>query len=454
LSVGNRFTENTMGLAPAKVMIADDEKNIRELLRDVLSPLVSHVVAVENGVKALGLLEKEEFDVLLLDMNMPGLDGIEVLKRTKSQDIPTEVVILTAHASVMTAVEAMKLGAYDYLMKPFKIVELAPVIEKAYEKKKLRNENLLLKTQVKRQWETLSIIAESPAMREVLEMAKKVAGSAYPVLIIGESGVGKELVARTIHGSSARADESYVVINCGAIPENMIESELFGFEKGAFTGAHARKPGLLEIAHQGTLFLDEIGDMPQPLQIKLLRVIETGCFYRLGGTREMKVDVRVLSATNKNLKTEIEKGAFRQDLYYRISALKLVLPPLRDRQEDIVPLIMHFQSRDLAFKQKMFNDPALKILSAYSWPGNVRELQHVVHRALLLSKGNVIGPADLPSDLMMEPGPGSARLDDRERLHVLTVLKKSGGDKIKTAEILGIHPKTLARKLFGYGLAG
>ena len=440
-----------MGLASAKVMIADDEKNIRELLRDELSPLVSHVVEVQNGSKALELLEKEEFDVLLLDMNMPGLDGIDVLKSIKSQEIPTEVIILTAHATVMTAVEAMKLGAYDYLMKPFKIIELAPIIEKAYEKKKLRNENLLLKTQVKRQWETRTLIAESPAMREVLETAAKVAGSAYPVLITGESGTGKELVARTIHAASARSDEPYVVINCGALPENMIESELFGYEKGAFTGAHARKPGLLEIAHQGTLFLDEIGDMPQPLQVKLLRVIETGCFYRLGGTREMKVDLRVLSATNKNLKVEIEKGTFRQDLYYRISALNIFLPPLRDRQEDIVPLIRHFQSSDPVFRQKAFTDEALKALSAYAWPGNVRELQHVVHRVLLLSRGNVIGPADLPPDLTMQAGPDSARLDDRERQHILTVLKKSGGDKIKAAEILGIHPKTLARKLSGYG---
>lgn len=440
-----------MGLASAKVMIADDEKNIRELLRDELSPLVSHVVEVQNGSKALELLEKEEFDVLLLDMNMPGLDGIDVLKSIKSQEIPTEVIILTAHATVMTAVEAMKLGAYDYLMKPFKIIELAPVIEKAYEKKKLRNENLLLKTQVKRQWETRTLIAESPAMREVLETAAKVAGSAYPVLITGESGTGKELVARTIHAASARSDEPYVVINCGALPENMIESELFGYEKGAFTGAHARKPGLLEIAHQGTLFLDEIGDMPLPLQVKLLRVIETGCFYRLGGTREMKVDMRVLSATNKNLKAEIEKGTFRQDLYYRISALNIFLPPLRDRQEDIVPLIRHFQSNDPVFRQKTFTDEALKVLSAYTWPGNVRELQHVVHRVLLLSRGNVIGPADLPPDLTMQTGPDSARLDDRERQHILTVLRKSGGDKIKAAEILGIHPKTLARKLSGYG---
>ncbi|MDA8423825.1 MAG: sigma-54 dependent transcriptional regulator [Nitrospiraceae bacterium] len=440
-----------MGLASAKVMIADDEKNIRELLRDELSPLVSHVVEVQNGSKALELIEKEEFDVLLLDMNMPGLDGIDVLKSIKSQEIPTEVIILTAHATVMTAVEAMKLGAYDYLMKPFKIIELAPVIEKAYEKKKLRNENLLLKTQVKRQWETRTLIAESPAMREVLETAAKVAGSAYPVLITGESGTGKELVARTIHAASSRSDEPYVVINCGALPENMIESELFGYEKGAFTGAHARKPGLLEIAHQGTLFLDEIGDMPQPLQVKLLRVIETGCFYRLGGTREMKVDMRVLSATNKDLKAEIEKGTFRQDLYYRVSALNIFLPPLRDRQEDIVPLIRHFQSNDPVFRQKTFTDEALNVLSAYAWPGNVRELQHVVHRVLLLARGNVIGPGDLPPDLTMKAGTDSARLDDRERQHILTVLKKSGGDKIKAAEILGIHPKTLARKLSGYG---
>jgi len=441
-----------MGLEPAKVMIADDEKNIRELLRDELLPLVSHVVGVENGTKALELLEKEEFDVLLLDMNMPDLDGIEVLKRIKSQEIPTEVVILTAHATVMTAVEAMKLGAYDYLMKPFKMVELAPVIEKAYEKKKLRNENLLLKTQVKRQWETLPLIAESPAMLEVIETCKKVARSEYPVLITGESGTGKELVARTIHNESDRVDHSYVVINCGAIPENMIESELFGYEKGAFTGAFARKPGLLEIAHEGTLFLDEIGDMPVPLQVKLLRVIETGSFYRLGSTRELKVNIRVISATNKDLKAEIEKGTFRQDLYYRISALNITVPPLRDRRADIVPLIKYYQNRDPVFKQKQFSNESLNILSTYEWPGNVRELQHVVHRVLLLSKSNVIEPPELPSDLILELGSSSDRLEDRERLHILTVLKKTGGDKSKAAEILGIHPKTLARKLSGYEL--
>ncbi len=441
-----------MGLTLAKVMIADDEKNIRELLRDALSTLVSHVVSVENGTQALELLEKEEFDVLLLDMNMPGLDGIEVLKRIRSREIPTEVVILTAHATVMTAVEAMKLGAYDYLMKPFKIVELAPVIEKAYDKKKLCIENLLLKTQVKKQSEVSNLIVESPVMRDVVERSKKIAQSDFPVLITGESGTGKELIARIIHNASSRADRSYVAINCGALPETMIESELFGYEKGAFTGAQAKKPGLLEIAHEGTLFLDEIGDMPLSLQVKLLRVIETGNFYRLGGTREQQVSVRIISATNKNLKSGIENGTFRGDLYYRISALTVHLPPLRERKEDIVPLIEHFRSSSPVFKQKQFSSEAISILTGCAWPGNVRELQNVVHHVLLLSRNDLIEPADLPRDLGSCPGVGSIRLDDLEREHILRILKQSGGERNRAAEALGVHPRTLARKLAEYGI--
>ena len=436
-----------------RILIADDEKNIRELLRDELAARGSLVAVAENGLSALALLEKEEFDVLLLDLNMPGLAGLEVLKKLKEQDIPTEVIILTAHATVLNAVEAMKLGAYDYLMKPFKIVELTPVIERAYEKKKLRTENLLLKTQIKKQSEVRTLIAESVVMREVIERSKKVAQSDFPVLITGESGTGKELIARIIHNASARADRSYVVINCGALPETMIESELFGYEKGAFTGAQAKKPGLLEIAHEGTLFLDEIGDMPLSLQVKLLRVIETGNFYRLGGTREQQVSVRIISATNKNLKSGIEQGAFREDLYYRISALTVHLPPLRERKEDIVPLIEHCKRSNPAFKQKQFSSDALKLLSSHSWPGNVRELQNVVHHVLLLSVHDRIEPADLPGDLGGQPGSGSIRLDDLEREHILRVLKQAAGDRNKAAEALGVHPRTLMRKLAGYGIA-
>jgi len=437
---------------PIRVLIADDEKNIRELLRDELASILTHVAAAENGPAALAELERSDYDVLLLDLTMPEMDGIEVLKRLKSLDSSSEVIILTANATVPTAVEAMKLGAYDYLMKPFKIVELVPIIEKAYEKKKLRTENLLLKTQVKKQSEVPTLIAESPLMREVIERSRKVAQSDFPVLVTGESGTGKELIARFIHNASPRAERSYVVINCGALPENMIESELFGYEKGAFTGAQVRKPGLLEIAHEGTLFLDEIGDMPLPLQVKLLRVIETGAFYRLGGIREQQVNVRVISATNKQLKDEIAKGSFREDLYYRISALTVHLPPLRDRKDDIVPIIEHCRNSIPAFKQKRFSSGALTLFTRHAWPGNVRELQNVVHHVLLLSKNDLVEPSDLPYELGERPSSSSVRLEDREREHILRILKQAGGDRNKAAEVLGVHPRTLMRKLTGYGM--
>jgi DNA-binding NtrC family response regulator len=437
---------------PIRILIADDEKNIRELLRDELAAILMNVVAVNSGPAALAELEKNDYDILLLDLTMPGMDGIEVLKKLKVLDAATEVLILTANATVQTAVEAMKLGAYDYLLKPFKIEELLPIIEKAFEKKKLRTENLLLKTQVKKQSEVSTLIVESQIMRDVIERSKKVALSDFPVLITGESGSGKELIARIIHNASSRAERSYVVINCGALPETMIESELFGYEKGAFTGAQAKKPGLLEIAHEGTLFLDEIGDMPLPLQVKLLRVIETGNFYRLGGTREQQVNVRIISATNKNLKAGIEKETFREDLYYRISALTVHVPPLRERREDIIPLIEHCRRSNPAFQKKQFSDDALAILSRHDWPGNVRELQNVVHHILLLSNHDRIGPADLPGDLGGQSGSGSMRLDDLEQEHILRILKQSGGDRTKAATVLGIHPRTLLRKLNDFGI--
>ncbi len=439
---------------PIKILIADDEANIRELLRDGLSATMAKVAAVENGLRALEALDQSDYDVLLLDINMPDLDGIEVLKRLKNAEVPVEVIVLTAHGSVATAVEAMKLGAYDYLMKPFKIAELAPLIEKAYEKKKLQSENILLKAQVRKQSQVPDMVAESPAMRSAVERARKVAAADLPVLITGESGTGKELIARFIHNASPRAERSYVAINCGALPETMIESELFGYEKGAFTGAQGRKPGLLEIAHQGTLFLDEIGDMPLPLQVKLLRAIESGTFYRLGGTREQQVDVRIVSATNKQLKEEIKKGTFREDLFYRISALSVPLPPLRERPEDIAPLIELCRHRSPAFRQKRFSDEALKALAGYAWPGNVRELQNVVHHLLLLAENDVIGPRDLPQELTgASAAPGtSTKLDDLERSHVLRMLERAGGDRNRAAEALGIHPRTLARKLAEYGI--
>ncbi len=435
-----------------KLLIVDDEKNLRQVLAAELSVDGDEADTAEDGLKALELLEKTEYDVVLLDLNMPRMGGIDVLKKIRALDLPAEVIVLTANTTITAAVEAMKLGAYDYLTKPFRLEELSPVIEKAFEKKKLRSENLILKTQIELQQDNRHIVAKSLAMRELLETVKKIAASEYPVLITGESGVGKELIAASLHHGSKRPNKPFVALNSGAIPENMIESELFGYEKGAFTGAQARKLGLLEVANTGTLFLDEIGDMPQALQVKLLRVIETGAFFRLGGIREQRVDVRFVAATNKDLKAEIARGSFRQDLYYRISSLIVQIMPLRDRPEDIPELIEYFTRRSSAFRHKQFSKEALAILSRYSWPGNVRELQNVLHRALLLSKTDVIEPSDLPPDICGAQQSGSARLDDVEREHILKVLKASGNQRNKAAEALGIDPKTLYRKLAGYGL--
>ena len=435
-----------------KVLIADDDKNLRRVLTNELCEEGFDVDDVESGIQAIDLLEKEEYDVLVLDLNMPGLGGMNVLRKMKALEWSTEVIVLTGHSTVSTAVEAMKLGAYDYLTKPFKMVELKAIIEKAYEKKVLVSENLGLKTQIKRQSQIQRIITKNPKMLEILDHVKTVAVSDFPVLIYGGSGVGKELIARAIHDASRRAEGPFIPINCGAIPENMLESELFGHEKGSFTGAYARKLGLLEIAHRGTLFLDEIGEMNLSLQGKLLRVIETGTFFRVGGTKEIVVDVKILSATNKDIKSELDKGGFRSDLYYRISTLTLNIPPLRERKEDIPLLVERTIQTNAGFKNKKFSKEALKVLSEYPWPGTVRELQNVVHRTLLLSKNDVIEPRDLPADLTEGPGVSGRRLEDVERETILKVLKEVGGQKGKAAEILGVDPKTLYRKLLSYGV--
>jgi DNA-binding NtrC family response regulator len=437
-----------------KVLIADDDKNLRRVLANELSEEGFDVDEAESGVKAIDLLEKGEYDVLVLDLNMPGVGGMDVLRKIKSLEWSTEVIVLTGHSTVSTAVEAMKLGAYDYLTKPFKMMELKAIIEKAYEKKALVSENRGLKTQIKRQSQIQGIVTKNPRMLEILDHGKMVAVSNFPVLIYGESGVGKELIARAIHDASRRAEGPFIPINCGAIPENMLESELFGHEKGSFTGAYARKLGLLEIAHRGTLFLDEISEMNTSLQGKLLRVIETGTFFRVGGTKEIVVDVKILSATNKDIKSELDKGGFRSDLYYRISTLTLNIPPLRERKEDIPLLVEHTIQTNAGFKNKKFSKEALKVLSEYPWPGNVRELQNVVHRTLLLSKNDIIEPRDLPADLTEGPGVSGRRLEDVEREYILKVLKEVGGQKGKAAEILGVDPKTLYRKLLSYGVGG
>jgi DNA-binding NtrC family response regulator len=435
-----------------KILIADDDKNLRLVLKNELADAGFDVSEAENGKKTIDMLKKDAYDVLILDLNMPKLNGIDVLKKTKKLEIPTETIILTAHATVSTAVEAMKLGAYDFVTKPFQIDQLIAISEKAFEKKNLVHENLLLKSHLKRQSTAKNIITKNPRMLELLETIEKASTSDLPILISGESGVGKELIAQTIHNTSDRSEGPFIPINCGAIPETMLESELFGHEKGAFTGAHAQKLGLLEIANRGTLFLDEISELTAQLQGKLLRVIETGTFFRVGGVREITVDVRFVSATNKDIKREVETGAFRSDLYYRISTLTFHIPPLRERREDIPLLVEHIISKNTTFKNKNLSKKAIKVLSEYEWPGNVRELQNVMYRALFLAKGDVIEPADLPFDMIPTYNTSSARLEDIEREHIMRVLKEAGGQRGRAAEVLGVNPKTLYRKLAGYGI--
>ncbi|MCX7948678.1 MAG: sigma-54 dependent transcriptional regulator [Treponemataceae bacterium] len=435
-----------------KLLILDDDKNFIRILGRELEHEGYEVQRASSGNQALEILENEDVDVLLLDLNIPGLHGLEVLKRIRLLDLSVEVIILTGHGTISSAVEAMKLGAYDFLTKPFEMDVLKAVIEKAYEKKVLRTENLLLRAQVRRHSGQPTLITQSPKMLEILEQIKRIALSDYPVLIEGESGVGKELIARAIHDASTYREGPFVAINCGAIPENMLESELFGHEKGAFTGAVSKKLGLLEIGENGSIFLDEIGELNLGLQGKLLRAIETGSFFRVGGVKEVKVQARFIAATNKDIKKEVEAGRFRKDLYYRINALNLVVPPLRERREDIPLLIQHFLLSYPAFRKKRFSPEAMDLLMKYPWPGNVRELQNVVHRAALLSKDEVIGPEGLPRDLPGEPSSPSQRIEDIEREHILKVLKEVGGHRGRAAALLGVDPKTLYRKLQSYGI--
>jgi len=435
-----------------KIVIADDDKNLRKVLVNELSDEGFEVNETDQGAKAVELLERKECDVLLLDMNMPGLSGLDVLKKLKELENPTEVIILTAYATVSTAVEAMKMGAYDYLTKPFQIEELKTIIEKAYEKKQLLRENLLLKSQIKRQKDTNDIITANPVMLGILEDVKKFAVSDLPVLICGESGVGKELIAKRLHDMSDRSEGPFLPINCGAIPETMLESELFGHEKGAFTGAYVKKMGLLEIANHGTLFLDEIAELSQRLQGKLLRVIETEKFFRVGGIKEINVDVRFVSATNRDIKKDVTTGDFRPDLYYRIGALNLYIPPLRERKEDISLLSEHIIQSNPQFKNKKLSKKAIEILVQYGWPGNIRELQNVIRRALFLSTDTTMGPKDLSSDLTTGHTVSSRKLEDIEKEHILKIYREANGQKRRAAEILGVDPKTLYRKLHSYGI--
>ena len=443
--------------APIRVLVADDEKNLRDLIVRELERKGHEAAGVPDGRAALERLRDDMPDVLLLDMRMPRMEGIEVLRALGEMSEAPQVIVMTGFQDVANAVEAMKLGAYDYLTKPARIEELDVLIRKAAEKGRLIRQNTLLRAQVDPEGVATSvgIVTASLAMQEVLRLVDRVAPTDSSVLVLGESGTGKELIARAIHERSPRATQAFVPIHCGALPREVLESELFGHEKGAFTGAVRFKPGLIELADGGTLFLDEIGEMEPDSQVKLLRVLESHAFFRVGGTRRRSVDMRLVAATNRDLAEAIRANEFRQDLYYRINTIALTLPPLRERPEDVSLLAAHFLEQNVAYGRKRLSPAALRCMEAYGWPGNVRELQHAIQRAIILGKGEEIGPEDLPAELRAGHG-GAAEggsLEEMERRHIIATLRQVGGHRAKAAALLGIDPKTLYRKLLTYGIS-
>jgi DNA-binding NtrC family response regulator len=440
--------------APIRVLVADDEKNLRELLVRELGRKGHAVAGVADGRAALERLREESPEVLLLDMKMPTMEGIDVLRELQGFPDAPQVIVMTGFQDVTTAVEAMKLGAYDYLTKPARIEELDILIRKAAEKGRLVRQNVVMRGQLEEPGYQ-GIITGSPRMEEVLHLIDRVAPTDSSVLVLGESGTGKELVARAIHDRSARAQQAFVPIHCGALAREVLESELFGHEKGAFTGAVATKAGLIELADGGTLFLDEIGEMEPESQVKLLRVLESYAFFRVGGTRRRTVDTRLVAATNRDLAEAIKTGEFRQDLFYRINTITITLPPLRERPDDIRRLAEHFLEQNATYGRKRLSDSAMDCLERYTWPGNVRELQHAVQRAVILSQTDVLQPGDLPEEIRGgRPSAASAggSLEDMERQHIISTLRSVGGHRAKAATVLRIDPKTLYRKIQAYGI--
>jgi DNA-binding NtrC family response regulator len=440
------------------VLVIEDEKLMRVTIEDSLTASGFNVIACENGADGLAAFKAGPCDVVVTDIRLPDANGLDILKDvTASSDVP--VIVMTAFGTIKDAVEAMKIGAFDYITKPFSLDEFRMLIERALEMKRLREDNIRLRKDINRFFCFPNIIGESAAMKKVFTLIEKVAATDSTVLILGESGTGKELVATTIHYQSSRKDKPLIKINCAALPETLIESELFGHEKGAFTGAIRRKPGRFELANNGTIFLDEIGDMPLSTQTRLLRVIQEKTFERVGGTETLSIDVRVLTATNRNLEEEVKAGRFREDLYYRLNVIPVVIPPLRERREDI-PALVDFalgKCRNRMAKTVRFSKDAMTALLQYDYPGNVRELENIVERGATLAASDVIGKDDLPSVIFKKSeSNGSVSLADvaagAEKEHIIRILAIAQGNKTKASELLGISRKNLWEKMNTYGL--
>jgi len=447
-----------------RILVADDEANIVSLLKKVLGDEKYNVFTASTGAEACLVAEREQVHLALLDLILPDMTGIEVLKCIREKSPTTRVFLMTAFATAETAVEAMKLGALDYLIKPFSIDEIRIQVRRAIDETALGMENLVLRHEIARREAGEKFVGESPVIRDVLETAKTVGRTEATILVLGESGTGKELIARAIHAESLRRAGPFLAINCGAIPENLLERELFGNEKGAFTGADQVRPGLLEAASDGTLFLDEISEMPPPLQVKLLRVLEGLEFLRLGGTRPIRSRARFLAATNQDIPRLVADGKFRQDLFYRLNVISIILPPLRDRAGDVPILADHFVNlfSPAAGKRLAGISPdAVRTLSQYNWPGNVRELRNVIERAVILCRGNTIETADLRLDAETDqagPAPALFALPHRdardgfEKEYIARALATAGGNITRCAEAIGLDRKNLQDKIRKYGL--
>lgn len=447
------------------ILIADDEPGIRESLSIVLEDEGYNCTAVKDGAQAIKAMEEASFDIVVTDLKMPNADGLEVLEHVLQHSSETLTIIITAHATVETAIQALRKGAADYILKPLDFDEVLIRIESLLEHKNLIQENKYLREQIDQEYNFNHIIGESPAMKKVYKMVERVSQATSNVLITGASGTGKELVARAIHFNSPRKKKPFLAINCGAIPENLVESELFGHKKGAFTGATSDKEGVFVAANGGTVFLDEIAEIPLNLQVNLLRVLQEREVKPVGSNQTLHFDTRIISATNKDLEAEIEKGNFRDDLYYRLNVVELSLPPLQDRREDIPLLAHHFlqkYSKELKRNLKGITSEAMSAMMAYQWKGQVRELENVIERAVLLSDNEYLSVEDLPGAIRNVTGAENYQMDSNkldeavqvfEKHHIQSILKRTDGNKSEAARLLGIDPSTLYRKMEKLGLS-
>ena len=438
-------------MAQHKLLIIDDERRMCVVLKTALESDKLAVTTANSGEAAMAAMEVDKFDVIISDIKMPGISGMDVLERVKAKSPETEVLLMTAYADAQTAVNAMKMGAYDYIIKPFEIDELRHKVKNIIEKSDLKTENRVLKKKLIRRYSLDNMVGKSGPMQKIYELVQKVAASDATVLIRGESGTGKELVAHAIHAQSERREEPFMPVNCGALPDTLLESELFGYEKGAFTGADKLKPGMFEIAGKGSIFLDEIGDMSMATQVKILRVLQAREIIHLGGAKTIPIKARTIAATNRNLEEAVKDKSFREDLYYRINVFPIFLPPLRERKEDIPDLVGHFlQQQNVA--PDAVEAKALHLLMQYAWPGNVRELENVIERSLIMSGADYIGLANLPPHIRGEAEMPLAAdihtdellpIDEMERRMIQKALAKTDGNKTKAAQMLGISRRQL-----------